>query len=330
MKEYTYNEWFNGDFGLSYSTIYFQGGKKPIICKWEDIVSEDILKIKTKQREIFNRKCKMLLKKWKNIFSTNYKRSEFKDKYLENEIYDFQLILLGGNETIQRYVSFESLNLKNHTTITFLPEVLFKIREYINNVIIQGKVKTYDFIQSPKFPFQRENEIGPEIYANALWNYLKYLRKLFESKKKNLPKLDSIETEGENPDLQQMISEIKIAENRFWKALPMEIVVTHFEVFTKRKSKNGNLFLTTEQFIHFLKMGFLNETNQPKQRINCSKGEKGFIIARFYQLFDLAASKYGYPGKKEGFIELFMNCFDNWERISIKMFFKPNKTKGKW
>lgn len=131
-------------------------------------------------------------------------------------------------------------------------------------------------------------------------------------------------------EIQALLTEIKSSENRFWRGLPMEQVVNHFEVLTSRKSKNGKPYLTLEQFISFLKKGFLDGTTQPKQKINCSTGEKGFVIKRFYQLWDLAVSQYGYPQKKKRFISLFNDCFDNWEPHTIETWFKPNKTKENW
>lgn len=131
-------------------------------------------------------------------------------------------------------------------------------------------------------------------------------------------------------EIESRLSEIKNTENKFWKGLPMEQVVKHFEVLTIKKSKNGNTFLTQEQLITFLEKGFLNNVNHPKQKINCASGEKGFVIKRFYEFFDLVTSRYSYPQKKEGFISLFTDCFENWEPETIFSFFKPNKTKKKW
>lgn len=131
------------------------------------------------------------------------------------------------------------------------------------------------------------------------------------------------------PDLNIELAEIKNMENLFWKGLPMEAVVKHFEVMTILKNKNGNVFLKSEQLVSFLKRGFLNDITQPKQKINCSTSEKGFVIKRFYELYVLAASQYGHPNRKAKFIKLFNDCFDNWEESTVDYFFK-NKTKETW
>jgi hypothetical protein len=127
-----------------------------------------------------------------------------------------------------------------------------------------------------------------------------------------------------------ILTEIKLSENKFWKGIPMDKVVNHFEVMTSRKNKKGSTFLTTEQFISFLKKGFLNDLTQQKQIINCSGGEKGFVIKRFYEFYDLTVSQYKYPSKTDKFIKLFTDCFSNWDENTIKSFFKRDKTKENW
>lgn len=139
-----------------------------------------------------------------------------------------------------------------------------------------------------------------------------------------------IDITKEKPSFESIINEIENSENRFWKGLPMKKVVEHFKVMTTRKNNNKDSYLTEEQFISFLKKGFLNDTNQLKQKINCSTGDKGFVILRFYELYDLAVSQYAHPRPKKPFINLFLDCFDNWGESTVESFFKPNKTKEKW
>lgn len=127
-----------------------------------------------------------------------------------------------------------------------------------------------------------------------------------------------------------ILSSIAVAENKFWKGLPMDVVVNHFMIMTTRKNKNNLPFLTKEQLVSFLKKGFLNDEKQSIQKISCGSAEKGFAISRFYGLFELAVSQYAHPNKKRKFISMFMNCFDNWELSTVEAYFKPNKTNEKW
>jgi hypothetical protein len=141
------------------------------------------------------------------------------------------------------------------------------------------------------------------------------------------PKQETETNKKPTASYEEIISKIKKLENKFWKKLPMEIVIKHFEVMTTKKNKKGEPYLSQGQFISFLKRGFLNIETEPKQKINCSAGEKGKVIKKFYEFYDLAVSKYWHPAKTEKFINLFNDCFDNWEPDSIDDLFKPNKTR---
>jgi len=145
------------------------------------------------------------------------------------------------------------------------------------------------------------------------------------------PDMFKVETQkGQTINFDLMLSEIRKSENQFWKGLPMDKTINHFEILTTRKNKNGNSYLTKEQFISFLKRGFLNDKNQPVQKINCSAGEKGLVIKLFYDFYELAVSHYKHTNKKVTFINLFNDCFDNWKPETVKSFFKPGKTKETW
>ena len=128
-------------------------------------------------------------------------------------------------------------------------------------------------------------------------------------------------------DIKRELHEIMNSENKFWRGLPMEFVINHFSVFTTSKSTNKNVFLTNEQFISFLRRGFLNDLTQPVQKINCAIGEKGKIIKTFYKFYELATVQYECTYTKEIHIHLFTDCFNNWTPESIKEFFVPNRVR---
>ena len=119
-------------------------------------------------------------------------------------------------------------------------------------------------------------------------------------------------------------------KNKFSPTVPMEIVISHFRVLTERKNKSGEYYLTKKQFVNFIERGFLGNKRLGKQTINYCRGEKGFLIKRFYEFFVLAVSKYSEKNKKEKYIDLISDCFDNWEPSSITLLFKPQKTKESW
>jgi hypothetical protein len=111
----------------------------------------------------------------------------------------------------------------------------------------------------------------------------------------------------------------------------MEIAIKHFEVFVSKKSKNGAPFLTKIQLTYFVQGAFLKDEKQPKQKINYSVGEKGLVIKRFYEFFQLAVTNYAEVNRKEKYVNLVLDNFDNLgDYNSIEAFFKPNKTKENW
>ncbi len=233
----------------------------------------------------------------------------------------------------------EAMKVKNEVReiITNLDSVVKKFNyiahtlSRIEAIIRDSEINRAFNARDDKFKYE-ESQLNGQLIS-VLENLDESLRR--EYIKFPLPFKD-VET-GENinssqiqPPFEQIISEIKASPNAFYTGLPMDQVIKHFEVMTSRTNKNGQPYLTKEQFISFLKKGFLNNYNQPKQKINCSNGEKGFVIKRFYELFVLATSQYGHPQQKKNFISLFLNCFDNWEKETVKYLFKPNKTKEKW
>jgi len=132
-------------------------------------------------------------------------------------------------------------------------------------------------------------------------------------------------------EFETAISELNQNEKLFWKGLPMTFVIEHFRVFAERKSKNGAFFLTYSELFSFLKRGFLNDMKEPKININFANGEKGFVLKRFYEFFEIAVTEHSEVNKKEKYIELVGNCFENLgETSSIVSYFKPNKTKQNW
>lgn len=131
-------------------------------------------------------------------------------------------------------------------------------------------------------------------------------------------------------DIKKYFDEIIKSENTFLKGFTMQKVVDHFKPLTEKKSTNGKPFLTDLQLIHFIQRGFLNKNSISKQTFNLAVGEKGFIINRFYEFYNIAVGQYNEPNKKKRYINLLSDNFTNWNYQSITSFFKPKKTKRKW
>lgn len=212
------------------------------------------------------------------------------------------------------------------------------IIEELNNCFPEWKQKSEDHSRVERIKKFKDyiecislalEELNDYYEKNDNYEYLS--EKLFDQLEYWKGELNELSSHKINqPELEKTLIKIKLSENKFWKGIPMDKVIEHFEIMTKRKNKNGVSFLMLDQYIIFLKKGFLNEVNLPVQKVNCINGEKGLVISRFYEFYVLASSTYKHPSKKEKFIKLFTDCFDNWEPKTIEAFFKPDKAKDKW
>jgi hypothetical protein len=163
---------------------------------------------------------------------------------------------------------------------------------------------------------------------------------LAHEKKKNFPsssnlieKSDQVEIpllKKSESEIETELVHIKRSENQFWKSIPMEKVISHFMIMTTKNSPNGEPYLSMKQLISFLKRGFLSDTTQPIQKINCPSRKKGLVIKRFYEFYTLAVSNYGCPPRKDRFINLLTDCFNNWTPKTVKPFFRSDQTADNW
>jgi len=140
--------------------------------------------------------------------------------------------------------------------------------------------------------------------------------------------LKKMNVEGEK-EFNEILMRIRNSENLFWKDIPMEMVIEHFKVFLKSENRFEIPFLTEDQFVSFLKRSFLKFKTEPRQRMYCPYGKKGLIIKRFYELYSIQVGK-GYDQEKDTYIDLIMDCFENWDRQTVEFLFKPGKTKVEW
>jgi len=127
------------------------------------------------------------------------------------------------------------------------------------------------------------------------------------------------------------LEKIRNSENKFWKGIPMAVVINHFSPLTQILNSNDALYLSNEQFVAFLKRGFLDDQLQGKQKLNVGTIDKGFVISLFYDFYNLAVAEYGHLARTAPFVNMFLNCFDNnWKESSVKSYFKGKKTKRNW
>ena len=295
-----------------------------------------------------------------NLLHSTYqkwlKSFPFEISYLKHlkQHFEKKFPILDGQPELNKYTGISKAKLQ---TPAGLVEALLKTTEnlltQINGLALHEKGLITDpiNIQIELLNEKRRLELNElkESPGEDRQEYIKLIKKWLKGEKRyfkeltpllNIQKANSgIETQStsseaqknQEQDIQKMLEEFKKVENKFWKGIPMDKVVIHFIVFVKRKNKNKQAFLTNEQFVSFIQKAFFNDEQQPKHKINFGRGEKGFVIKRFYEFFELAVTQYGEANKKDKYIDLAYNNFSNLgTRQTVVSLFKSDKTKEKW
>lgn len=168
-KKYRYEYWLQGKICLTTSTASINEDNKldlPIRVTWDEIVPEDINKIKEKQIEIFNAAVNEQLKIRQDEFLIRHSQSEFPEIMLQNELNKFLEILIDPMP--------KNINDINRKGIFFTPFSLETIKNYFKKIIIGGESFDYDLIHSNKCIHQNsiinKDIIDAAIYCRyAIW-----------------------------------------------------------------------------------------------------------------------------------------------------------------
>jgi hypothetical protein len=222
--------------------------------------------------------------------------------------------------------------------ISFLVNLTNQLVTEINTFVIyqKGELNEPEKIKIELAIEQRKLELKRGYLKNNSVtdkkNYEEILLRWFEDENRFMnritPVLKALPLESKkvlNENELTELEQIKQSKNQFWKGLPMNEVVKHFEKMTMEENDKGQPFLTKEQFIKFLKRGFLGDKSQPKQVINSIGVPKQDIIRIFFDFYQIAVV-YGHKKRHKNFIDLIFECFTNWkeeERSTIKRLFKP-------
>jgi len=98
--------------------------------------------------------------------------------------------------------------------------------------------------------------------------------------------------------------------NKF-NELPIKIVQSYFSKLVDQKNKNGENWMTSEDFDIFLRRSFGNELDLKKPEINMGKGSKGIIIQLFYEFYEYNLKHNSYATRdKSPFVTLLEEAFN--------------------
>ncbi len=163
MKKYTYNDWWKG-------IICPADDNAPEgLIKWKDIVATDIIKIKEKQKEIFDSEAEKLFIDLKKIFIDRKNKSKEPYFLIENTLNEIKEILFGKVPKVDMIVT-DYLELR-------IPQTEYKtLRNYIKNIYENGMSINYNLIFSPNHALKQLND--PLFDGEGLYRFYKWLDKL--------------------------------------------------------------------------------------------------------------------------------------------------------
>ena len=185
MKQYKFDSWFKGNVTLIYSEVSFKekddNGKtvKPVFVTWDNFAKSEVIKIKEKQKEIFDENVNLYLTKFQTEFEKRYKKSLMAAEFLEmekNECFNILYSEIPNSEII----------ITSNWKIPFNFNDLLEIQEYANKSILRGIENCLDFIHSPNNKYQIKDKIPSQVYAQTLYEYYNWLNSSFKSDKDNL------------------------------------------------------------------------------------------------------------------------------------------------
>ena len=187
---YTFDNWINGEICLLSSStgLLLKGEKMPIQARWAEIKRSDVVKIRQKQKEIFERSVKIILEKLLKQFESNSKSTRSKEGLLDRLILKFEEILYDGVHDNKSYVT-----IKIDSTV-FEYNHYVGIKNYVSNYILLSKRNKSVFIHAPNCKFCHLDFVYPQVEAEAYFRFLTWLKE----KKLNLNNQEEVIIDKKN------------------------------------------------------------------------------------------------------------------------------------
>jgi len=222
-------------------------------------------------------------------------------------------------------------------------DLFFALQLYLTDIMEIDKFLHFHLIKSFKNEFKdfkryldllrKKYDFLSKNHQQLIVTFFDFLQEInvehtIVSDRKNRPEIINETKPTESFD--EILKEIEGKQNEFCKAMPLKFAIDHFIVFTQKTSKNGELFLSKEQFISFLKRALLSETDFEKIYLNVGSREKSFVVKRFYEFYSQASSKFENTIQcKDKYIRFVTDNFANWDYDNLKDNFN-GKAKGQW
>lgn len=201
-KNYTYDNWWNGDVTLVDATRYFEKGDEPVIVNWEDFSESDVNRIKEKQMELFKAKVNALLNPVIKQFNKRYEASKMKSTYLRDERKQCWYVMFG------ELPNYEIVQL-DQWRISHTNQYLSDVQDYVERTIKNGIDDGLGFIHSPNCKYQDISKPDSRIYAKFVWIYYNWLCKFSKSVEASVSSIPTIHQEFNLPSVYEVIKPIE-------------------------------------------------------------------------------------------------------------------------
>jgi hypothetical protein len=252
MKKYKFESWYNGDVTLLYSEVFYKENEnddknnEPVFVTWDNFAKSEVVKIKEKQKEIFDENVNLYLTKFQTEFEKRFKKSLMAAEFLEmekNECFNILYTEIPNSEII----------ITSNWKIPFNFNDLLEIQEYANKTILRGIENCLDFIHSPNNKYQIKDKIPPQVYAQTLYEYYNWLNSGFKSDKDKdnvLINIEKINTDSlwfkvglffANGQISQLIENYKNITMPNFTAISKELGNINYRPYISESINNTNI-----------------------------------------------------------------------------------------
>lgn len=233
MKKYSYNDWWFGRVTLNSTPVEFEKNDEPKVAEWQDFSDEDMIKIRKRQKEIFNERVSKLINELQQNFLQLHQQSEIKEMLVKDEMNECYRLLFKQKNIGERFIS-------RQWNVTLEYNYLVQIQFYVESKLKNGISDGFAFIHSPKNKYQPE-KVPPQIIAQSIWEYFKWLKNAF-----SLNENDLMATDGKINNPYQQIFINGYAYQMFLELVKIMVkdktrLSDYGFIFHKMKSKYYNL-----------------------------------------------------------------------------------------
>lgn len=172
IKKYRYSDWLNGNVLLNTQHLLYKiGDNIPPIVSWDNFGEGEQLKIRNKQKEIFEGEVDTKLNLFTSDFDKRLEKSILKQGLIQEELKYLTSWFQGRFICNGEY--YESTDRNYPNLITFSDyNVMMEYKEF---VLKKATRNQYDFIHSPRTNFREPNKDYPQVIIYVVFKMIEHI-----------------------------------------------------------------------------------------------------------------------------------------------------------